>query len=118
MLSRVASASFMSVRLAALTTAPSGAPRRSPSIWRLVPSLARLVGSGPVSSPPRGGRHRRAVRRLPVPADPVRRVVAAQLVGPEPFPRPVGHPLLEAAVAGRTGADLLGHRLPLTAGAQ
>ncbi len=76
------------LRLAALMTAPSGAPRRSVSTWRLVPRLPRLVGSGPVSSPPRGGRHRRAVRRLPVPPDASLRVVAGQLVRPESLPVP------------------------------
>src|SRR5262249_12087224 len=103
---------------AALTTAPSGAPRRSLTRWRLVPSLPRLVGSGPVSGPPRGGRHRRAIGRLPVPPDPVLRVVAPELVGPKPLPDPLRHPLLEALVAGRARAEARRHRLPLDAGPQ
>src|SRR5688572_19921113 len=116
--SRVASARFMSVRLAALITTLNGAPRQSLRTWRFVPSLPRLVGSGPVSDPPRGGRHRRAVGRLPIPADAVRAVVAPQLVGPEPLPGAILHPLLEPPVAGRAGAKFRRHRLPLAAGAQ
>src|SRR5215210_1849671 len=106
----------MSVRFAALRTTPRGAPRRSLSTCRLVPNLPRLVGSGPVSSPPRRGRHRRAVGRLPVPADAVLGVVALELVGPQPLPGAIRHPLLEAVVAGGAGAELLGHGFPLAAG--
>ena len=116
--SRVASATFMSWRLAALIAARKGAPRRSRRMWRFVPSLPRLVGSGPVSLPPRGGRHRRAVRRLPLPADALLPVVAAELVRPHALPGPGPAPLLAAATAGRAGPELAGDRLPLAAGAQ
>src|SRR5579872_251085 len=108
----------MSVRLAALITAPSGTPRRSLRICRLVPNLARLVGSGPVSSPPRGGRHGGTVSGLPVPADPVLGIVALQLVTPQSAPDALLDPLLEATVTGGSGAELARHRLPLTAGPQ
>src|SRR5829696_7527430 len=118
MLSSVASASFISVRLAALSTTPNGAPRRSLSTCRLVPSLPRLVGSGPVAVPPRGGRHRRTVGRLRVPADVVRGIIAAQLGGPQPAPHAPPPPLLEASMHRRARAELAGHRLPLAAGPQ
>src|SRR5690349_23817403 len=108
----------MSVRLAALRTTPTGAPRWSLSTCRLVPSLPRLVGSGPVASPPRGGRHRRAVRRLPVPADVVGRVIAAQLPGPQAGPDALPGPFLKAGVDGRARAKLAGDRFPLAAGPQ
>src|SRR5205823_9046011 len=108
----------MSVRLAALSTRLKGAPRRSLSRWRLVPSFPRLVGSDPVSSPPRGGRHRGAVGALAVPPDPVRPIVASELLGPEPPPHPTPGPLLKARMDGGPGAELPGDRLPLAAGAQ
>src|SRR5205807_9151324 len=117
-LSRTASASFMSVRFAALRTTPRGTPRRSSRTCRLVPSLPRLVGSGPVAAPPRGGRDRRTVGRLPVPANAVRRVIAAQLRGPQTGPHALPRPLLEAGVDCRAGAELPGDGLPLAAGPQ
>src|SRR5215218_7950187 len=108
----------MSVRFAALRTTAKGAPRRSSSTWRLVPSLPRLVGSGPVAAPPRGGRPGRAVGRLPVPADVVFRIIAPQLRGPQPGPHAPPRPLLEAGMHRRAGAELAGDRLPLAAGPQ
>ena len=117
-LSKTASASFMSVRFAALRTTPRGAPRRSSSRCRLVPSLPRLVGSGPVASPPRGGRHGCAVGRLPVPANPVRRVIAPQLFRPQAGPHALPRPRLEAGMHGRAGAELPRDGLPLAAGPQ
>src|SRR5207248_1767226 len=108
----------MAVRFAALSTRPSGAPRRSSSTCRLVPSLPRLVGSGPVAAPPRGGRPRRAVGGLPFPPDPVLQVVPDELLAPPPLPRAVLRPLLEPPMTGRAGAKCPRHGLPLTAGPQ
>jgi hypothetical protein len=54
MLTKVASTSFMSCRLAPSTATPKGTPRPSVSKLRLTPCLARSVGFGPVSSPPKG----------------------------------------------------------------
>ena len=111
MLSTKGSTWLTSASLAPVTAVAKGIPWASVRTWCLVPNLARLVGSGPVALPPRGGRHRRTVGGLPVPPDPVFRVVAAQLVDPEPLPGPVADPLLEAAVAGRAGAEF--HALQL-----
>src|SRR4051812_8372560 len=54
MLSRVASATFLSWRLAPSTARPTGTPRASVSRLRFVPSLPRSVGFRPVRSPPSG----------------------------------------------------------------
>src|SRR3954452_21340624 len=54
MLSRVASATFLSWRLAPSTASPTGTPLASVSRLRLVPSLPRSVGFLPVRSPPSG----------------------------------------------------------------
>jgi hypothetical protein len=65
-LSRAASASCISVRLAALSATPNGAPRRSLRTCRLVPGLPRLVGSGPVAALPRGEGRTRTPTFLPL----------------------------------------------------
>ena len=54
MLSRVASATFLSCRLAPSTANPTGTPAASVSRLRFVPSLPRSVGFLPVRSPPSG----------------------------------------------------------------
>src|SRR5438067_13869903 len=106
MLSSVASARFRSWQLAALTTTLSGTPRRSLTTCRLVPRLPRLVGSGPVASPPRGGRHDGTVGRRPVPAYPLLGIVPLQLIAPQSDPGAILHPGLEAAMAGGPGCEL------------
>src|SRR5262252_455224 len=54
MLSKVASATFLSWRLAPSTASPTGTPLASVRTLRLAPSLPRSVGFLPVRSPPSG----------------------------------------------------------------
>src|SRR5436190_24187193 len=83
MLARVASTSFMSLRLAPAAASPIGTPRPSVKSERLAPLLPRSVGLGPVLFPPERGFRHRPVHRLPLPVDPDLQVVLDQARPPE-----------------------------------
>src|SRR3954464_10965160 len=115
MASSVSSSSLKSGTLAPSTAKTTGTPRASVTTERLVPSLPRSVGLGPVFFPtPRSLGHR-SVGRQPLPVDPDQPVIAQQSLPPEL----VEHPGLfgEAPVGLR--ADPGGAQgTPLAAGAQ
>src|SRR3954464_2617149 len=117
MASSVSSSSLKSGTLAPSTAKTTGTPRASVTTERLVPSLPRSVGLGPVFFPtPRSLGHR-SVGRQPLPVDPDQPVIAQQSLPPEL----VEHPRLfgEAPVGRRLRADPGGAQCaPLAAGAQ
>src|SRR5437763_12276551 len=116
MLASVASTSFMSWRLAPSIATPTGIPAPSTSWLRLAPRLPRSVGFLPVFFPPQRRLGHAPVHRQPRPVDPRPVVVGQQARLPQPPEEAGPHPLLEAVVGGRAGAEAGGvQRLPLAA---
>src|SRR4051812_3155708 len=119
MASSVASSSLKSGTLAPATAKPRGRPRASVTTERLVPSLPRSVGLGPVFSPTQGSLGHRPVGRQPLPVDPGHLVVSQQPQAPELVEHPGPDPFGEAPVGRGLRADPGGaQRAPLAAGAQ
>src|SRR5262245_8813785 len=101
MLSRVASTSFLSCRLAPSMASPTGMPWASTSRLRLAPNLPRSLGFLPVFFPPERGFRHRPVQRHPGPINSLQGVVFLQADGPQAEEDARLDPFLEAAV-GRT----------------
>ena len=94
-------------------------PLPSASWLRLTPFLARSVGFLPVFSPPEGRLGHAPVHGQPGPVNAPQAVVLQQAHPPHLQEDAVAHPLLEAVVGGRAGAEAGGvEGLPLAAGAQ
>src|SRR5262245_31412327 len=105
MLSRVASANFMSCRLAPSTARPTGTPEASTSRLRLAPRLPRSVGFLPVFFPPERGLGLTAIHAQPGPVDARKAIVLQQAQLPHLQEDPRADPLLEAVVGGGAGAE-------------
>src|SRR3954470_1987463 len=119
MASRVASSSLKSGTLAPATATPRGSPRASVTTERLVPSLPRSVGLGPVFFPTQRRLGHRPVSRQPLPVDPDQPVVTQQPLPPELVEHPGLDPFGEAPVGRGLRADPGGvQRAPLATGAQ
>ena len=84
----------------------------------MTPDLPRSVGFGPVFFPAQGSLGGRAVQTLPLPLDTAQRVVATQQALPEFMEDMALRPLLEVAMQGTAGAELVGSRFPLAASSQ
>src|SRR5579864_1702562 len=118
MLCRVASASFMSWRLAPSTASPTGMPSASTRMLRLTPCLARSVGFLPVFFPPEGGLGLAPVHRQEGPIDALVVVVGHQAGMPQRQEDALLHPALETVVGCRARAEASGVQgLPLATGA-
>jgi hypothetical protein len=94
-----------SLRFAPSTVRPSGMPAASVTRLRLVPSLARSVGLGPVFFPTQRGLGHGPVHGQPTPVQPLERIVGEQSASPELVEHSVLRPLEESAVSRRTRAD-------------
>src|SRR3954468_20141027 len=107
--------SLWSLRLAPSITAPRGTPRPSVSSERLTPRLPRLVGLGPVFSPPPRWLGPRALQCQPRPVKAPQPVIGQQALAPERREHTGRQPFLEAPVGrgGRTDRGLA-QRVPLT----
>src|SRR3954470_17767133 len=98
---------------------PMGTPRASVTTERLVPSLPRSVGLGPVFFPTQRSLGHRSVGRQPLPVDPDQPVIAQQSLPPELVEHPGLDPFGEAPVGRGLRADPGGAQgAPLAAGAQ
>src|SRR3954465_11058123 len=82
-----------------------GIPRASVTTERLVPSLPRSVGLGPVFFPTQRSLGHRSVGRQPLPVDPDQPVIAQQSLPPELVEPPGLDPFGEAPVGRRLRAD-------------
>src|SRR6476659_8920001 len=118
MLSSVSSTRRLSCVLAPLVAIPRGMPLPSVNRLRLVPSLARSVGFGPVFFPPERRFGHRAVHALPVPVDSFQVVVLQQRHGPQIFEDLPLHQHLKIAVERTASAEFRRNRLPLAARTQ
>jgi hypothetical protein len=101
----------LSWTLAPVRVTPRGIPWPSVRICRLVPSLARSVGLGPVRSP-FGRFDAGAVERGPVPFQPDFVVVIAEHFAMHQLEQASLLPFPESSIAGTAAAELLRNRLP------
>src|SRR5215470_8354991 len=116
MLSTVSRATVLSGVLAPVTTRAKGAPRRSVSMLRLVPDLARSTGLGPVASPPNGALVMTPSSTCHFQSIPTFLVVVLQQHLPCFLKHSGFDPLPKAPMHGGAGRILLARqRLPLTA---
>lgn len=91
-------------RLAPVTLGAKGTPRRSTARWRLLSSLPRSVGFGPVCLLAPGARYRRAVDARPPPVDLVMLAQTLEQRQMQSLPNTVSLPVAQAAPACHTAA--------------
>jgi hypothetical protein len=119
MLAMVSAMSLWSLRFAPSTVRPTGTPAPSVRRLRLVPSLPRSVGLGPVFFPPEWGLGHRPVQRKPVPVDALRIVVGQKALAPELVEDATVEPLAKSAIRRGAGTDpSCVQGIPLAAGPQ
>lgn len=107
---KVAATSFMSFRLAGVTSTASGMPCPSLSRLRLTPSLPRPVGL--IFIPAQRGFGHRSIQRKPVPINALQCILFQQAQRPEIGKHPRIAPFPEAPIGGRLlprACPLVGH---------
>src|ERR1039457_692245 len=119
MLSIVSAMSLWSLRFAPSIVRPTGTPAPSVRRLRLVPSLPRSVGLGPVLFPPARSLGHAAVQSKPVPLYPFGVVVSQETLAPEFVEDPGIEPFAKSAVGRRARTDSCRIQgIPLTASPQ
>jgi len=119
MLAMVSAMSLWSLRFAPSTVRPTGTPAPSVRRLRLVPSLPRSVGLGPVFFPPKWGLGHGPVQRKPGPVDALRIIVGQESLPPELVEDTTVEPFAKSAIrrGARTDPSCV-QRIPLAAGPQ